>query len=221
MIARILKLLLGLAFIPFGVSASIVIFEQAQSASTLSSHLGRHFLLGVGVYCAVHLLFFKPVFLYVFGHELAHVFACWLCLGTVTSFRVSSKGGGVATSRNNFFIALAPYYLPTYAVIIALLYFLVSLWVDLCPYNRYFVFSLGAALAFHFVLTAEFIKTRQPDFLKTGYLFSLASIYIVNILILAGILSGLFAEISFVEFGKASLFATRDFYLTLYQGLFL
>ena len=60
----------------------------------------------------------RPMLVYVFGHELTH--ALWVLLmgGRVSRFRVGREGGHIVTDRNNFWIALAPYFFPLYSLIV-------------------------------------------------------------------------------------------------------
>ncbi|MGZ5019723.1 MAG: hypothetical protein ACXWAV_04800, partial [Chthoniobacterales bacterium] len=59
----------------------------------------------------------RPLLMYVFGHELTH--AVWVLLmgGRVSQFRVRRDGGHVVTTKNNFWIALAPYFFPIYSIL--------------------------------------------------------------------------------------------------------
>ena len=58
------------------------------------------------------------MWIYVLGHELTHALWTWLFGGKVKKMKVSSSGGHVVISKTNFFIALAPYFFPLYAVIV-------------------------------------------------------------------------------------------------------
>ena len=56
--------------------------------------------------------------LYVFGHELTHALWVWLMGGRVSRFRVGRDGGHIVTDKNNFWIALAPYFFPLYSLLV-------------------------------------------------------------------------------------------------------
>ncbi|MCK4518891.1 MAG: M50 family metallopeptidase, partial [Candidatus Omnitrophica bacterium] len=107
MLKKIVKLLLGVMLVPASVAFSISLFEQIRRVQP-QHNPQNYFLYGVSSYILLHLVFFKPVYLYVWGHEAMHVLAAWLCGGKVSSFKVSSAGGSINTSKSNFFIALAP-----------------------------------------------------------------------------------------------------------------
>src|SRR5690349_2103085 len=69
-------------------------------------------LAGVACWLVIYLLLPKPMWVYVFGHELTHALWAWLLGGKVKRFKATSKGGHVVVTRNNFLIALAPYFFP-------------------------------------------------------------------------------------------------------------
>ena len=67
-------------------------------------------LAGAACWLVIFLLLPKPMWLYVFGHELTHALWTWLFGGQVKKMKVSSEGGHVVVSKTNFVIALAPYF---------------------------------------------------------------------------------------------------------------
>ena len=219
MFNRILKVFVGVLLIPASISFSISLFNQIGNIQTLQDPQG-YFLYGLAAYAFLHLIVFKPVYLYVLGHELMHVIATWLCGGKVSSFHISSKGGSVKTSKSNFFIALSPYLFPTYTILIAILFGFLSLIKDINSYICLFMFMLGFSWAFHFIMTIEVIKKRQPDIIKTGYIFSYNLIYLFNVLILAVILSALFKEVNLIAFFSSSILKTKQVYSMIFTGLF-
>src|ERR1017187_796155 len=85
-----------------------------------------YFVAGIGSYLAFQWAFFRPIRTYVFGHELSHALAAWMSGAKVKHFHVSKKGGSVTVSRSNVFVALAPYILPLYALLLLAAYFAVS-----------------------------------------------------------------------------------------------
>src|SRR5437879_7448193 len=79
-------------------------------------------LSGAACWLAIYLLLPKPMWIYVFGHELTHALWTWLLGGRVKKFKASSRGGHVVVSRSNFLVALAPYFFPLYAMLVVLLF---------------------------------------------------------------------------------------------------
>ena len=168
----------------------------------------------------MHLFLFKPAYLYTLGHEITHVLATWLCGGGVKSFNVSEKGGQVQTTKSNAFINLSPYFVPTYTIILSILYFIIPLFVKIENLSGIYFFLAGFTLALHLVFTADVLKVKQPDVVNTGYLFSLVMIYIINILLIAFVLSLLFKNISFEEFFYSAYNSSKNIYVGVFKQLF-
>ncbi|NQS99560.1 MAG: M50 family metallopeptidase [Candidatus Omnitrophica bacterium] len=220
MIIRVFKVLIGIALLPITVAATIAFSSQLAQIQQIQG-LAAYFLKGVIIYLVMHLVLYKPNYFYVLGHELAHALATFLCGGQVKSFRVSSRGGGVLTTKSNFFIALFPYFFPTYTLLFWLTYFLVSLFRDISAYAPQFLFVIGFTLTMHLVMTIETMKVKQSDIFKTGYLFSVSLIYTLNVVLLGLILSVIFADFSFSAFFQASVDRTAGAYYAIYEYLFL
>jgi hypothetical protein len=124
------------------------------------------------------------MWIYVFGHELTHAVWTWLLGGRVAKFKTSAQGGHVVVTKNNFVIALAPYFFPIYAILVVAL-FAGGNW--LWGWQRYVVWFhvlLGAAYAFHVTLTWHILKTNQSDITDQGYLFSAVTIFLGNAAVL-------------------------------------
>src|ERR1700743_1534968 len=141
-------------------------------------------LAGAACWAVIFLLLPKPMWIYVFGHELTHAVWAWLFWGRVKKMKVSSKGGHVVISKTNFFIALAPYFFPIYAIIVVLVFALGNLIWNWHHYLVWFHLFVGAAYAFHLTLTCHILKTRQSDITSQGYLFSGVVIFLGNISVL-------------------------------------
>jgi hypothetical protein len=153
----------------------------------------------------------RPMLVYVFGHELTH--AVWVLLmgGRVSRFRVGREGGHIITDRNNFWIALAPYFFPLYSLIVLGAYGALSLFFDVQPYGRLLYGLIGATWAFHFTFTCWMIPKKQTDLTDQGTFFSLVVIYLMNLLLLSIMLVVASAEITFADFGRDLLANVGDF----------
>ena len=141
-------------------------------------------LAGAACWTVVYLMMPKPMWIYVFGHELTHALWTWVFGGRVKRFKVTSKGGHVIIDKNNFVIALAPYFFPLYAAAVAVVFVIGHLIWDWSDYVIWFHLLLGAAYAFHVTLTWHILKTRQSDITTQGYLFSAVVIILGNICVL-------------------------------------
>jgi hypothetical protein len=143
----------------------------------------------------------RPIVLYVFGHELTHALWVWLMGGRVSRFKVGRAGGHILTDKNNFVIALAPYFFPLYSILVLALYGALSLFVDVQPYGRLLYALVGVTCAFHFTFTCWMIPKNQSDLSDNGTIFSLVVIYLINLLLLSAMLIIASPRITFESFG--------------------
>jgi hypothetical protein len=208
--------------LPLVASVSLAFYEQFGNIDVTLTKGQQYFLFGIIAYCLIQLFLFKAVYLYVLGHEAVHVLAAWLCLGRVTSFKVSSSGGSVSTSKSNLFISLSPYFVPVYAILLIVIYYLINdIFFEGILTQSSFMFLLGMTLAFHIVMTVDTLKTRQPDFAKAGYLTSSVLLYVVNLVIISGTLGLMFKGFSFRSFWSNACFLSVDTYRLIFRQLFL
>lgn len=217
MTMRIVKLVAGILGIPVMFGVTYAFYANITSVGELSGIL-RYFLWGVASYIALHLLFYKPMFFYVLGHEAVHAVFAWIMGGKIKSFNVSKDGGSVATDKTNTVIELSPYFVPIYAIVLMVVYFVISY-----SYNingAVFVYLIGFALAFHVIMTIEAMKIRQPDILKSGYAFSIVLVYVLNIIIIALLFSLMFKSFSAKRFFVDSWLATKGVYAAVIRQLF-
>lgn len=154
-------------------------------------------LAGAGLYCVIHFgagcRFDK---LYVWGHETTHAAAAMLCGFRVHSMTVKKDSGSVKMDRCNAAVALAPYFVPLYALVTGLLYLGINLVWDASAYRPVFIFLVGFFMAFHFVQTFKTLwETDQPDLkMAGGRVFSAAVIIFCNAAVLALTLKFLFPQ---------------------------
>jgi len=197
---RIVKFFIALALIPACIGLSMGIDDHFTTLMTRINvaFFGPNTLLkwfaggavGFGIFAV---LLWRPVVLYVFGHELVHAFATWLCLGKVSNLTASASGGQVTTSKSNTFIRLAPYCVPFYALIVAAAYLsLDTWWRPLGAYTHIVAAMLGFFYTFHIGFTLWSLRRDQPDLKPDGWLFSLVIIYMANAVVFVLVLGFLF-----------------------------
>jgi hypothetical protein len=126
----------------------------------------------------------RPLWIYVFGHELTHAMWVWLMGGRVHAFKVTSDGGHIITDKQNFWIALAPYFFPLYSIAVIALWGGASLRWDIQPYHRWLYALIGVTWAFHVTFTLWMIPKGQTDLTYYGTFFSLVIIYLMNLAVL-------------------------------------
>lgn len=217
MLKLILKFAIGVLAIPLAFGVSIAFYNNVIQIKELAMSL-NFFLWGIASYAALHLLFYKPTYLYVLGHEAVHAGMAWIFGAKVKSFKVSKKGGAVGATKSNTVIELGPYFVPIYAIIITLVYFVIA-----SSYNingSVFTFMIGFALAFHMISTIEIMKVRQPDIVKSGYLFSIVMVYVLNIVVISLIFGLLFPSFSTKKFFIDTWRTSSHVYVKIVKQLF-
>ena len=144
----------------------------------------------------------RPMLVYVFGHELTH--ALWVVLmgGRVSRFRVGREGGHIVTDRNNFWIALAPYFFPLYSLIAIAAYGILGLFLNVQPFGRLLYAVIGVTWAFHFTFTCWMIPKKQTDLTDHGTFFSLVVIFLMNLALLSVMLVLASPQITFADLGR-------------------
>ena len=172
----------------------------------------------------------RPVWLYVWAHEMTHALFTILCGGRVSCFHVTAKGGHVLTDKNNVLITLSPYFIPLYAVLLVPLCMLLGTVVDLTqrmalPGGFGFrplwgVFWLmGGTWGFHLTFTLWMMGKEQPDLRIHGVFFSTVLIYLVNVLLLALLLTGAAPDLSAADFGRSWLGYAEGFVKGVVEGV--
>jgi hypothetical protein len=173
------KTIIAILLSPLCVGAAWALWRVVRASGTADT-IWVAALAGAGCWMSIYLLLPKPMWVYVFGHELTHAIWTWLMGGKVKKFKASARGGHVVVTKSNFLIALAPYFFPLYAVLVMLVFGL-GHW--LWNWQRYFVWfhlMLGAAYAFHVTLTWHILKSSQSDISEQGYMFSAVTIFLGN-----------------------------------------
>ncbi|HEU6449512.1 MAG TPA: M50 family metallopeptidase [Verrucomicrobiae bacterium] len=173
------KLIIAVVLLPFCAGMAMALWKVLEACGSADT-TWIPFLGGVACWCAIFFLLPKPMWIYVFGHELTHALWTWLFGGSVKKMKVSSGGGHVVISKTNFLITLAPYFFPLYAVIVIAVFAAGHLVWGWQNYFVYFDLLVGAAYAFHVTLTFHTLQTRQTDITSQGYLFSAVIIFLGN-----------------------------------------
>jgi len=133
---------------------------------------------------------------YVLAHELTHLVWTFLSGGRGRLERVGQSGGAMVTDRTNLMIVLSPYFYPLLTVFVVMVTPLVSwagdhyavgdVWqgrLDALLYGL-----VGFTLAHHYTFTLYVLPKGQSDFLHYGKAFSLAVIWVMNVVVLTVVL---------------------------------
>ncbi len=220
MFFTVIRFILSIAFIPACIIISVSFYKGIANIKDFSS-TGFIFILGAFFYSLIHLLLFKLDFLYVLGHELMHAIATIFSGGKASGMKVKSKEGSVKSTTPNMFVVLAPYIIPGYTVFIGAAYFIASFFIDVSRFSNVFIFLIGFTLMFHLSYTAQSIREKQSDLIRSGYLFSLSAIYIVNIIIVFFIMSMFFDGADFLNFLSDFYERSKEVYYSFWRQLFL
>jgi len=178
-----IKFLIAVLLLPICAGAARALWVVLRAGTSVDT-VWIPLLAGVACWIVIFCLMPKPMWIYVFGHELTHALWTWLFGGEVKNIKVTSKGGHVLISKTNFVIALAPYFFPLYAVIVIAVFAIGNLIWNWHDYLVWFHLALGAAYAFHVSLTFQVLQTRQSDITAQGYLFSTVVIFLGNTMVL-------------------------------------
>ena len=154
----------------------------------------------------------KPMWLYVFGHEFTHAAAAMACGGRVTEMKVTSEGGHVKVTKDNFFITLAPYFVPVYSAAAVVLFTIgQAVWNWSGPWAwGVFCWARGVTYTFHVLLSWNILQTKQPDITSQGWVFSAVVIFLGNALVLLLGWPLLAEEPGFTGVGQLVLESTGD-----------
>src|SRR5438128_3419371 len=177
------KTIIAILLLPLclGVTnALILVLRASGGANTVWVPM----LAGAACWLVILLLLPKPMWVYVFGHELTHALWAWLFGGRVKKFKATSAGGHVVVNKTNFLITLSPYFFPLYVVLVVLVFMTGHLIWGWTRYLGWFHLLVGAAYAFHVTLTCHALRTRQSDITQQGYLFSAVIIWLGNVAVL-------------------------------------
>lgn len=118
----------------------------------------------------------------IFEHEFTHMIAALLTFHCPRSMKIESDKGGAFGyyGEGNWFITLAPYFLPTFP----LLMMIISLFWTWTGKNipSLFIPVLGMMFGYHLVSNATQIHGEQTDFPKAGWLFSILFLPTANLI---------------------------------------
>lgn len=193
---RMGRWLLALALLPFCVITTRALFLVDSGGGTFWLDLLRtqqfiYFAVGMfwmagWFFTGIGERFF--LYLYVLGHELTHAIFVYACLGKVGGIHVTADGGYVMTNKTNMLIALSPYFVPFWAVVVLLVSTLLEMTTNIPHHDKALYFLIGATWAFHLQWTLWMIPRDQPDLKENGVFFSLVVIYLANVIVLSVIL---------------------------------
>ena len=183
----ILKLIAFVLILPV-IIAVIIGFHRELHAVAGD---GRLFWWGVIAYTIFHLFIFTPQDIYRFWQGVF--------------MEICSFAGNAA----NMIVQAVP----IITTVLLLIYFLAVVIFDQRWAQETMIFLTGFTLALHVILSAQELYESDETHLKGHYLLNLGVIFIVNMLILAGLLDLAFKKFSFMSFWDAA-FQSGDYLYT-------
>ncbi len=212
---RFVKLLVGLFLLPVAWVLTQTFF-MAFARTTIRNQFWIteefwFFSLGVILWLVAFFGLPRPIWLYVFGHELTHAIWVMLMGGRVHRFQVTRQGGHILADRTNTWIALAPYFFPLYSLLAIVIYGICGIFWEVAPYRWILYMVIGITWAFHLTFTVWMITKGQPDLYYGGTFFSLTVIYILNLILLSIMLVLAAPEITWLSFLRELFQNTVDF----------
>jgi hypothetical protein len=102
---------------------------------------------------------------------------------------VGREGGSVEVARSSIWIALAPYLIPFYSLLLLAAHLLASLWWDPAAWAPALPFALGLTWSFHISFTVYALGRGQSDLHPYGWLGALPVILLGNLLLLCAALA--------------------------------
>jgi len=219
---KLLKFVIALALVPVVAGEIWTLIDLARSAVSAGQWPESWAIsFGAGVVAWLIIFCFLPrtMWLYVLGHEFTHALAAMLAGGKISSFQVSAKGGHVVTDRVNWWITLAPYFIPLYALIWMGLWLSVDFWYPLKEWQPVLYFGLGALWCFHLTFTVSMFHFGQTDITSQGILFSGVVILLINLIFFLLLFSLLAHDMTMAASGKLFLHRIGQAYLFTWEQI--
>ena len=197
---RLLRWLVALGLLPFCAVTTMALFNVTDAEAGITQTFWKdlirtpHFLyFSVGIFLMIGWFFsglLERLFLYfyVLGHELTHAIFVYLCGGKVSSMHITADGGYIMTNKSNVLIALSPYFIPFWSVVILLVSTVLEVFFKIPYHSETLYFLIGSSWTFHLLWTLWMIPRDQPDLEENGIFFSLVVIYLANVIVLSVLL---------------------------------
>ncbi|WP_428897896.1 hypothetical protein Dip518_000083 [Parelusimicrobium proximum] len=193
---KIIKIIIAVFLLP-AVYFTVKECAVASARITLDVRIAAVFIAGGVFYILQHFFMYNFSRFYVAAHEFTHALAAMFFGFKVHSVKIKKNSGHVKLSDYNTAVLLAPYILPLYFVICAIICFILyKNGLNTALYKNTYAFVLGFLWFMHIIHTVKTIsETEQPDLkMAGGAIFSVIIILFANVLILLVFLGILFPE---------------------------
>ena len=235
-IGRSLRILLGLLLVPIAVGATQAFLDELERSGVGA----RPFFLGLAIYLFIHLVIYKAKWLYDASHAVLSRVAGFLFGGKVVAMGTgggqggekekSSKGkkggkeigpGSGGADGGSPLVALSPFLVPMYVILLAVAVGVVGMWHDLGRWSPALCGLVGALLTFHWLMTLETIQQRKETIASAGYVLTVVLTYTISLSITAVMLPLVVRTFAFPAYLTSAADAGRALYAALAHQLFL
>ena len=165
----------------------------------IENHFYQYLLIGMGSYIVLWFVVFKRVvgrWFLTIEHELTHTLFALLTFHKMLIFTASNRGGYMqyhAKGGGNWLITIAPYFFPTFSMIVILFISLAQ-----AQYYDILVAILGYSLIYHIHSTYVETSLKQTDIQEVGLPFTILFLPSANMFALIVVLSAIpYDEIDF------------------------
>lgn len=230
-LARIVKLVMVVILAPVALGLVLGILRQLEMIS-LSGGTFRDWLeAGVLTYVGLHLLLYRPVGVFRFGHRIFSVLAVWLFGGqvaTVDNAEGNSKRGKGSTrpivpeppTEGSTLVAFSPYVIPLYTVLVCASGWALRQWFERSLVDGPVTFLVGVSIAFHWVMTADDLQQQRSRWHLETYLLAMGLVFVMTLLVASACLHWAVPEFSFVQALSDGLHNAQGMYGWLVQNVF-
>lgn len=228
-LGRAIKVMMVLLVLPFAMGLLQSILSRLEFGAASSGTYRDWVSAGFSTYVGVHLLLYRPVPVFQASHRVFSALAVWLFGGQVASVQEAgggkgggkkAKGGGDAKTQGSTLVAFSPYVIPSYAVAICALSWLLSRWVDRRVLDVTGSFLVGSAMAFHWAMTADELQQQRKQWHLETYLLAIGLVFVLTLILAGACLPWAVPEFSFLDALSDSVARTQEIYVTILRRVF-
>lgn len=194
-IVSLIKLLFAILLVPICYGLTLSFSKELVALGDLQ----KVFIWGGLTYIFLQLFFYSPQGVFQFGQKIF----------------------GDVFKSVPFLAAIIPLFLPIIPTVLLLIAFILVSFFDYSPAQPYLIFFIGFSWAMHLILSAHAEFEEDDNALKPHYLFLLSLTYIINLMIIAALLSLSFSSFSIPSFFADAYQTARDIYVRIFEQLFM
>ncbi len=213
--ARLVKCLMVVLMLPLliGVVSGAAYRLEGISFADITGY--RWVIWGFLTYVGVHLILFRPYWLFSFSHKIFSTLAVWLFGGQVASVEDEGRSRSrmnTADGDGSPLVAFSPYIVPFYTLAVCFGAVLLRKWKDITAWSPVVLFLVGLTLAFHWLMTADELQEQRDRWHIETYLLAISMVFLITLGISGWGLQLAVPEFSFTEALQDGFLRTRALY---------